>query len=165
MRWSWSAYALLTAPAVLWSTGLFAASIAHSSGWDGLAFATRLLYSPVCHQDAARSFVIAGWPMNVCHRCSGIYLSFTVMLLILPWFRARWLRHSVSVRRLAIFVLPLLLDYALDVLGVWRNSAMSRLLSGVVAGAGLALFVLPAWMEVWTSRRHRGIHHSEEASR
>lgn len=165
MRWSWPTYALLAAPAVLWSAGLFAASLAQQGGWDGLAFASRLFYSPVCHQDVARSFLIGGWPMNVCHRCSGIYLSFTVTLLLLPPFRGRRWWHSVSVRRLAIFVLPLLLDYALDVLGVWRNSAMSRLLSGTVAGAGLALFVLPAWMELWTSRRRRGIHHPEEASR
>lgn len=164
MRWSWSAYALLTSLAVLWSAGIFSASIAHLGGWDGLAFASRLFYSPICHQDTARSFMLGGWPLNTCHRCSGIYLSFTAMLLILPLFRRRLMRHSISARRLAIFVLPLLLDYALDVLGVWRNSALSRLLSGAAAGAGLALVILPAWMEVWTARRRRGIHHPEEMS-
>lgn len=53
----------------------------------------------------------------------------------------------------------MLLDYVLDVLGMWNNGAISRSVSGSIAGAGLALFTIPAWMEAWTARKR---HHDEE---
>lgn len=33
----------------------------------------RLAFSPICHQEAARSPFFAGEQLAVCHRCSGIY--------------------------------------------------------------------------------------------
>jgi hypothetical protein len=56
----------------------------------------------------------------------------------------------------------MVLDYALDVLGVWSNGAMSRTISGAIAGSGLAVFTVPAWMELWTQRkRHPKSDHRE----
>ncbi|MBE0642967.1 MAG: DUF2085 domain-containing protein [Bacteroidetes bacterium] len=162
MRWSWSGYVVLTTLAALWTAGLFAASAAHAGGYDEAAILTRLFYAPVCHQDIARSFSLWNWPLSVCHRCSGIYLSFTLTLFAFPMLRRWRLFDSFSLPRLAIFILPLLLDYVLDVLGVWQNSPSSRAISGLVAGAGLALFTLPAWMEFWTAWRDRSILQSGE---
>ena len=153
MRWSWSGYAVLTVLAVLWTAGLFAAPAAHAGGHDETAILTRFFYAPICHQDTARSFWIWHWPLSVCHRCSGIYVSFTFMLLLFPALRRNRLFVSFSLPRLAIFIFPLLLDYVLDVLGVWQNSPSSRAISGMAAGAGLALFTVPAWMEFWTAWR------------
>ncbi len=155
MRWSWSGYAVLTALAAMWTAGTFAPPLAHWLGGDETAILARLFFSPVCHQDTARSFMLGEWPMGVCHRCTGIYLSFTLMLFVFPLLRRWRLFDSLSVPRLAIFTLPLLLDYVLDVLGFWRNSPASRSVSGIVAGAGLALFTLPAWLEFWTAWRGR----------
>ncbi len=153
MRWSWSGYAVLTVLALLWTGGLFVAPVSHAAGHDETAVLTRLFYAPICHQDTARSFWLWNWPLSVCHRCSGIYAAFTVTLLLLPLMRRTRLFDSFSLPRLAIFILPLLLDYMLDVLGVWQNSPSSRAISGIAAGAGLALFTLPAWMEFWTAWR------------
>ncbi|MFZ1730517.1 MAG: DUF2085 domain-containing protein [Bacteroidota bacterium] len=153
MRWSWPGYTLLTALAALWTAALFAAPIAHSGGHDETAILSRLFFSPVCHQDVSRSFLLWNWPVSVCHRCTGIYLSFTFTLFVFPWLRGLRIFHSFSLPRLAIFMLPLLLDYMLDVAGVWQNSPSSRAISGFVAGTGLALFTMPAWLEFWTSWR------------
>lgn len=165
MRWSWSGYAVLTTLAVLWTAGLFAASAAHGAHWDEAAILTRWFYSPVCHQDTARSFMLWDWPMSVCHRCSGIYVSFTAVLLLFPLLRGLRIFDSFSFRRLAILMLPLLLDYMLDVLGVWQNSPLSRSLSGLVAGAALALFTMPAWMEFWLQWRGDSILQTREVAR
>ena len=153
MRWSWFAYAVLAGMSLLWTAGLFAAPAAHVSGWDAGAMLGRLAYSPVCHQDPARSLLLWDWPLSACHRCAAIYVAFTVTVLLFPLFRRRPMFRSFSVRRLAIFMLPLLLDYALDVAGAWQNSGVSRSLTGFAAGAGLALFTVPAWMEAWSFRR------------
>lgn len=155
MRWSWPGYAALTVPAALWTAALFAAPFAHAGGHDQAAILSRLFFSPVCHQDAARSFLLWDWPLNVCHRCTGIYIAFTLTLFVFPWLRRSGIFDSFSLPRLAIFIVPLLLDYLLDVAGVWHNSPSSRAISGIVAGTGLALFTLPAWMEFWTAWRNR----------
>jgi uncharacterized membrane protein len=146
----------------LWTAGLLAAPVAHAGGCDETAILTRLFFSPICHQDVTRSFLLWNWPMSVCHRCTGIYLSFTIVVSVFPWLRRLRLFHSLSLRRLAILLLPLLLDYILDVAGVWRNSPSSRFVSGLVAGTGLALFTLPAWMEFWTEWRNRTTLKSRE---
>lgn len=93
--------------------------------------------------------------MSVCQRCSSIYAAFTLTVLFFPLLRYTRFFHSLALPRLAIFILPMLLDYLLDVAGAWNNSPVSRAISGGIAGAGLACFVVPAWMELWTSRKRR----------
>lgn len=149
---------------MLWTAGLFFAPAAHGAGWDVGAIVGRYFYSPVCHQDATRSFLLWDWPVSACHRCSGIYTGFTVTALLFPLLRRRRIFHSFSSRRLAIFMLPMLLDYALDVAGVWQNSGASRAFSGLAAGAGLALFTFPAWMQLWPLRRRVPSDHSREVA-
>lgn len=124
----------------------------------------RLFYSPVCHQDPARSFLLWEWPLSACHRCTGIYVAFTLTVLLFPLLRRHSLFHSFSFRRLVIFLFPLLLDYILDVAGVWKNSGASRSLTGLVAGAGLALFTVPAWMEAWSFTRRGSSNQSREVA-
>jgi uncharacterized membrane protein len=162
MRWSAGGYLLLLLAALLWSGGFFTAPLLHAAGHDELAIFSRMFYAPVCHQEAARSYALFDWPLSVCHRCSAIYLSFTAVLLFYPALRRFSFFHSLPLSRLAIFILPMVLDYVLDVLGLWSNGAMSRTISGIVAGSGLAVFTIPAWMEVWTQRkRHHNSDHRE----
>jgi uncharacterized membrane protein len=162
VRWSWSGYAVITVLAALWTAGLFISPIAHASGHDQTAILSRLFYTPICHQDVTRSFILWSWPLSVCHRCAGIYLSFTITLFVFPWLRRLQLFHSFSLPRLVIFMLPLLLDYVFDVAGFWQNSPSSRAISGLAAGTGLALFTVPAWMDAWSTLRSRFFFHSRE---
>lgn len=164
MRWSRPAYLIFLAAALLWTGGFFLAPLLHAGGHDEIAIFGRLFYAPVCHQDAARSFYLEGWPLSVCHRCSSIYIAFTAVLAAYPWLRRFTFFVSLPLSRLAIFIVPMLLDYMLDVAGVWTNGALSRSISGAVAGAGLAVFTVPAWMELWTARsRHHHDDHREVA--
>lgn len=45
-----------------------------AAGYGAITFAIVLFFSPVCHQDPARSFWLLGAPVAVCARCLGIYL-------------------------------------------------------------------------------------------
>ncbi len=165
MRWSSRGYAVLLTVSLAWTAGLFLAPLFHHLGNDTAAILGRVFYAPICHQDEARSFVLFGWPLSVCHRCSAIYLSFTAVVLLFPLIRRARIFHSLALPGLAIFIVPMILDYVFDVLGVWNNSALSRGMSGMIAGAGLAVFIVPAWMELWTAKRRRISHmHTEEKS-
>lgn len=144
---------------------MFLAPVMHAAGNDGAALLSRLFYAPVCHQDTARSFFLFGWPLSVCHRCSSIYVSFTAVVLLFPLLRRARVFRSLALSGLAIFIVPMILDYALDVLGVWHNSPLSRGISGMIAGAGLAVFTVPAWMELWPAGDRRiATTHTEETS-
>ena len=150
MPWSRAGYIVLLGIALLWTVGIAAAPLLHQGGCGREAVFARWFFSPICHQDVARSFALFDWPLSVCQRCSAIYSAFTLTVLAFPWLRRLRFFHTLALPRLAIFILPMLLDYMLDVAGVWNNSPVSRAVSGSIAGAGLACFVVPAWMELWT---------------
>lgn len=120
--------------------GLVAAApwAAHRGGW-----AAPLLYAvfdPVCHQIAERSFHLWNEPLAVCHRCTGLYLGFTLGILIWPFLpRAAAARLLGRPRWILAFSAPL----AIDVLLV-ANSAGSRVLTGLVAAFPVALLALAA---------------------
>jgi uncharacterized membrane protein len=103
------------APAARWAvaTGIAVVALA----WSGLLVATprwraqggaaavsaALVYAVgdrVCHQRPERSFAVAGTPLPVCARCSGLYLSGTLgALLGLAWSLSTRGRHSDTVTR------------------------------------------------------------------
>ncbi|MBL0176168.1 MAG: DUF2085 domain-containing protein [Ignavibacteria bacterium] len=135
----------LAAAAVLWTGGTLAAPLFAATGHPLAAAASRLLYAPLCHQDAARSFAILGVPLSVCHRCEAVYIAFTVTVLasFLP-ARAR----ALSLPMLTLLLLPMLLDVAFDMLGLRTNTDVTRVATGALAGIGLALFIVPAAREL-----------------
>lgn len=45
-----------------------------AAGYSAITLAIFVFFSPVCHQDPARSFWLLGAPVAVCARCLGIYL-------------------------------------------------------------------------------------------
>ncbi len=98
----------------------------------------RLVYSPVCHQEAARSFSICGVPLAVCARCTGGYAAFTLTALLLPLFERTELRR-VPARAWLTGLAPLVLDWLLDVAGLVENSLASRTVTGAMAGLALAM--------------------------
>ncbi len=105
------------------------------------------LFAPVCHQNPARSFAVSGYPLAVCHRCSGIYLGLFLASLI-P-LELRGVLSSSWRRTLWVFcgVTPLLLDVFLQITGLWTNTSLSRFLTGLVFGAMLSSLTIPAVVE------------------
>ena len=71
------AAAVSLGPAALASAAMMAPYLA-ASGYSLAALAIFWFFSPVCHQDPARSFWIFGAPVAVCARCLGIYLGAAV---------------------------------------------------------------------------------------
>ncbi len=67
------------------------------------ARALRGAYGPLCHQLPSRSFVVAGRPLAVCARCTGLYAGGASALLltalapaVLRWSQLRWLAAACA---------------------------------------------------------------------
>jgi len=132
----------------LWGTFsllIVAAPWLETHGQPAIAIVIRLLFSPLCHQNPERCFVLAGSAWAVCHRCSGIYVGFLAALL-LP---AQLIPRSASRRALAaVALVPMLLDALLPLLGLWTNTAGTRFISGFVFASILSSLLLPGFSEL-----------------
>ena len=111
----------------------------------------RHAFSAVCHQLPERSPHLAGGPVALCHRCSGIGLGLGAGLVLAPFWGLPRLRHvarAVQPVWLLLAAVPTALDWALGALGVWANTPASRALTGalfgLVAGGVLAANLLTA---------------------
>lgn len=100
------------------------------------------LFSSVCHQQADRSFWIAGQPMAVCARCAGIYGMFTAGWILVPFFAAKiQFSKKEDTKFLAIIFLLNVIDVIGNLLGIWQNTLISRLLAGSLLGFATAICI------------------------
>lgn len=145
-----TAYLLLMMPALAWCAGFVVAPLLASH-----AFADVLaqLYVRVCHQLPERSFAWGALPWAVCIRCSSIYLAFTLTILVVPLVRGldRW--RPLSPRVFAAWLVPVVADAVFDFVGLHAAGSVSRIMTGTLAGIGLALTVTPLFLEALTRRR------------
>ena len=86
------------------------------------------LFDPVCHQIPERSFHLWHEPFAVCHRCTGLYLGFSLGIALWPAFPAPAGRLLARPRVILLFAIPLAIDALLI-----TNTASSRFLTGLVA--------------------------------
>lgn len=98
----------------------------------------------VCHQLPERSFFIDGRQLPVCARCTGLYLSGVVgMLVWVAWRLARGRGFAAPPRAallvVAVAAVPTLISYVTGVAGVWDGSNATRAMLaaplGLAAGA------------------------------
>lgn len=124
---------ILLAPFLL-SLGGFAADI---------SFFMYSLFSPVCHQEEARSFSIFGHMMGVCSRCSILYLGFLVGTVIYPFIKKVTNVKLPSVWYLVIASGLMVGDVALDLMDVYKNNFVTRSITGATLGFVLAFYIIP----------------------
>lgn len=151
---------------VLWAglcTALVAAPWLEAHGQVRAADLLYALFSPVCHQDPARSFTLLGHQWAVCHRCSGIYLGlllgsflpFNLAVVMDPAYRRRlWVGCATA---------PLLLDVILSLAGLWTSTPGSRFITGLIFGAMLSSLLGPAFEEFIHEARWRRDRHDTRA--
>ena len=135
--------------------------------WSG---ALRAIFSLVCHQNPARSFHVAGLPLAVCARCTGIYLGFlagclTLLMAPVPMSSNSTLPPSSRVARAAgarrgpaltpppraallASMVPSALQALAEAAGLPDRAGFARALTGALFGFVSALFVVPAFGEL-----------------
>lgn len=105
------------------------------------------IFHSICHQIPERSFHLAGEPFGVCHRCTGLYVGFSLGILLWPQLRTSAGRLLANPRWILAFFAPLAVDWAITV-----NVAASRFLTGLVAAFPVALFCLVALAQILEQR-------------
>jgi uncharacterized membrane protein len=160
-------------PLIMWSlvvTGalffvglLVAAPLAQANGLQWFSFALYGAFSHVCHQTPERSFYIAGYPLAVCARCTGLYVGFAVAVAFYPVMTSLKRTHAPERKWLFIAAAPLALDFALGFLGIWENSHVSRLLTGVLLGAVSVFFIMPGLVQLSLYQRMFGPREAQQS--
>jgi uncharacterized membrane protein len=109
-----------------------------------------LIYSiggVICHQLPARSFFWDGHQFPVCARCTGLYLSGAVALVV--WMGVKVARGRrpltidprVALRVIVIAALPTVATFAAAVSGIWDGSNMLRAVLAIPLGAAAGVIV------------------------
>lgn len=131
-----------------WVCLFFAAPLLEARGQGTASWMLYRLFAPLCHQLPERSFYVAGYPLAVCARCAGIYVGYTVTLLLYPLVRS--LRRTDAPARVWLFAAaaPTAIDFLVNFTGLWHNTHSSRALTGAILGAAAVFYTLPGLVDV-----------------
>ena len=119
-----------------------------AAGWP-YADVLRWLLHPVCHQLPERTFHLFGEPVAVCHRCTGLYLGFTLGVALWPRLPTLAAKLAAQPRCIVFFAAPLAVDWLI------ANSAASRFATGMIAAFPVGLLPLLALAQRATHDIHR----------
>ena len=137
------AWCVVAAGALLCLSLVVAAPLLLSNGHRFLALTVYQSFSHLCHQMPERSFHLAGHPLAVCARCTGLYLGFALGVCLYPLIRS--LRRTETPARVWLFIAaaPAAIDFGLTFFGVWENTQFSRSATGALLGLVAAFYVVP----------------------
>lgn len=139
---------VLAASSILFVSLIIAAPLFEARGSHDLALNIYHPFGFICHQLPERSFFISGHKLAVCSRCTGLYFGFTGALLLYPLFRSLRLAHTPHRKWLIAAAIPLFIDFVLTFVGVWENTHSTRFVTGFLLGAVVAVYVMPAVVEL-----------------
>ena len=141
------------------SVGLYAglpwlSPLAKASGHPLVGELLFRLYTPLCHQLPARSFVCMGHQVAFCHRCAAMYTSIVVAGLLFAVLR-RSMRPA-SLKLAGLLLLPMLIDGGThlidDVAGLGLRGGGDaigtpnfwlRMITGVLVGLAAFIAIYP----------------------
>jgi uncharacterized membrane protein len=124
------------------------APVLRDAGWAAAAQLVYLGFHAVCHQIPERSFYVSEFPLAVCARCTGLYAGAAAGVLLYPLARPLTRTDAPARGWLLAAALPTIIDLLLGVTGVWENTHLSRFLTALLAGAGAAFYVVPAFVDL-----------------
>jgi len=103
--------------------------------------------SLICHQMPERTLSADGIPLPVCARDMGIYAGIfvsTLSLLALGRWKARKPPGRAVSVVMCLFMMPMILDGGLSYLGITTSDNVSRVVTGVLFGIPIPVFLIPA---------------------
>ena len=132
----------------LWVFIIVFAPIAKSFGWIDISNPIYNFYGYICHQMPARSFHVLEHQFAVCSRCFGVYFGLFFGMLIYPMFRS--MDEIEPFPRFWLFaaMIPMGVDFSLTFFGIWENTHLTRVVTGLILGITCAIFIAPALVEL-----------------
>jgi uncharacterized membrane protein len=134
---------------VLWIALALAAPILTGFGLHvaGAHVYTILRYG--CSDIPGHSLWVCNHPMGLCARHTGMYVGFGVALFVGPWFASVRASRLCSLPVALLGLLPALLDGGSEMLGHWTPTNVTRIVTGLIAGAALGLY-LGSSLSTWS---------------
>jgi uncharacterized membrane protein len=148
-------YILITILVALWCAGILAAPVLQHAGFSGTAHSTYSFFSRICHQNDMSSFHIEGEKFGVCIRCSAIYFGFLAGLLLLPLSGALKRITVPKPRLMIVFIIPMLIDVALNDTGLHISTTMTRTATGILFGGVMPWYIVPLLIEACSQLIHK----------
>lgn len=111
----------------------------------GIRLAVMHAFATICHQMPDRTFHVDAVPLALCHRCLGVFAGLAMgagIGLTSRASRERAYRHAGGF--IVVALVPLALDWTLDVVGLIRNTTASRFATGAVFGLLLGVLLIAA---------------------
>jgi uncharacterized membrane protein len=113
------------------------------------------VFSPTCHQIPSRCFYAFGFPTAVCSRCFGIYAGFLLGTLIFPVKTGFSTSTMPKSRSFIILSIPIVIDAAGNLLGIWTSADWLRFLTGIIWGSILPLYFLAGLTDLLLRNRKK----------
>lgn len=140
---------------LLWVLLILAPAVAKANGYISISSPLYTFFSFMCHQISDRSFHIEGEKFGVCSRCFGVYFGLFFGFVIYPLWRRVDEIESISRIWLFLSLVPIGIDWALGVFGIWANTFTSRFFTGLILGVACATFIVPAAVEITRNFTYR----------
>lgn len=137
---------------LLFNIGYFSAPLFQYASHQSLASFIYQIFSPLCHQMESRSFLLFELPLAVCARCTGIYIGFLAALLYLLFTLNKPLKTIPKKRYLFLLLSPALLDFILNVFGIFSFPIFWRAFTGFLLGVILTFYIMPGICEIGSQR-------------
>ena len=133
-----------------WCVLIVAAPLLASFGGRSAVAASYLyeMFSRVCHQLDSHSFHIAGLKFGVCVRCTAIYATFFVGMILFPLLKRTTVAAQKSSLILLISLIPMGIDVGLSTFGIHESNTLTRMSTGTLFGLALSIVLMPTLEEV-----------------
>jgi uncharacterized membrane protein len=145
---SWLVWIIVAGFTLAFVSLVVIAPMARARGFNFSALLIYEAFGKVCNQLPVRSFYLEGHAMAVCARCAGIYFGFAGGVLLYPLVRSLNNVDAPARKWLLLGLAPTALDFALDLLGFWKNTHLTRSATGALAGAVVAFYVVPGLIDL-----------------
>lgn len=113
-----------------------------------------LFFSPICHQQTGRCYVLMGNSLPVCARCLGIYLGFLIGIIGARLF-IQYKPIPPGRFWLLGLALPTMVEFILEKAGLIHGSLILRSAIGAATGFIVPFYVLPALTELMNRQNMR----------
>lgn len=147
-RQAWKVWSAGLAVVFVWVFAILLAPVAKANDLNGVSSPLYHFFSFICHQQAERSFHIAGEQFGVCSRCFGVYFGLLLGFVIYPLWRNIGEIEPLPRVWLFLSLIPITIDWSLTMFGIWENTHLSRFVTGLILGLACAAFIIPALVEI-----------------
>lgn len=141
----WGAVLFLVAA---WVFIILLAPIAKANDLTSISSPIYGFFSHICHQMPSRSFHMLGHKFAVCSRCFGVYSGLVIGMLAYPLFRSMEKIEPFPSVWLILSLVPMAIDWSLTFFGIWENTYLTRVTTGLILGITCAVYIVPALVEL-----------------